>query len=173
MLELAGEVADGAALNWCSAEQVASSRARIAAGEKRAGRAPGTTRLAEYVRICVDDDEEAARRAFTRALLGYARDGGGEAGRARLGYRAHFERMGFGEALNQLDALEARGASEEALIDAFPPELALRVGYFGKPAGARRAFLALADGLDVAIVRVVSTRPGLAATLLALEACRG
>ena len=72
MLALAGEVADGAALNWCSSERVAWSRERVAEGAAGVGRDPGEVRLAEYIRICVDDDVEVARSAYVRSLMGYA-----------------------------------------------------------------------------------------------------
>ena len=72
MLTLAGEAADGAALNWCTPEQVAASREIVAKGAQAAGRDPSEVAMIEYIRICVDDDVDAARRAFTKALMGYA-----------------------------------------------------------------------------------------------------
>ena len=63
MLRLAGKQYDGAALNWCSADQVPWSREHVAAGAMRAGRQPSDVRIHEYVRVCIDEDEEAARRA--------------------------------------------------------------------------------------------------------------
>jgi hypothetical protein len=47
----------------------------------------------------------------------------------------------------------------------------LRVGYFGKPAGARVAFLKLAEGLDTAVVRVVASRPGVDSVAAVMRAC--
>ena len=72
MLSLAGEAADGAALNWCTPEQVAVSRATVTKGAQAAGRDPSEITMIEYIRICVDDDVDAARRAYTKALMGYA-----------------------------------------------------------------------------------------------------
>jgi alkanesulfonate monooxygenase SsuD/methylene tetrahydromethanopterin reductase-like flavin-dependent oxidoreductase (luciferase family) len=72
MLALAGEASDGAALNWCTPEQIAASREIVANGALKAGRAPNEVAMIEYIRICVDDDEDTARRAFTKALMGYA-----------------------------------------------------------------------------------------------------
>ena len=46
-----------------------------------------------------------------------------------------------------------------------------KVGYFGPAAGAKVAFLKIAEGLDTAIVRVVAARPGIDATLGAMRAC--
>ena len=40
MLRLAGEIADGVCLNWCTPAQIAWSRERIAEGAERVGRDP-------------------------------------------------------------------------------------------------------------------------------------
>ena len=170
MLALAGEAADGAALNWCTPEQVAASRTIVADGARAAGRDPGEVAMIEYIRICVDDDVDAARRAFTKALMGYALAQPGT--KKTLGYRGHFARMGFDEALTELEDRRDRGASETELIDAFPVDLARLVGYFGPASGAAAAFSRLAKGLDTAIVRVVAARPGLASITDVMEACR-
>jgi alkanesulfonate monooxygenase SsuD/methylene tetrahydromethanopterin reductase-like flavin-dependent oxidoreductase (luciferase family) len=72
MLTLAGEASDAAALNWCTPEQVAASRETVAAGARGARRDPSEIAMVEYIRICVDDDVEAARRGYVKALMGYA-----------------------------------------------------------------------------------------------------
>ena len=173
MLRLSGELSDGAALNWCTPEQIAWSRERIAEGAARASRAPAEVRVAEYIRICVDDDEVVARRAFARSVMGYALGDRVPTERERaLGYRAHFERMGFTEALAELDGMRGRGASSDEVADAFPSELLRRVGYYGPAAGAAEAFRGLAEGLDTAIVRVVATRPGVDSVRSVMDACR-
>ena len=171
MLRLAGEASDGACLNWCSPEQIAWSRRRIAEGAKKAGRDASGVKVVEYIRMCVDEDEDAARRALARATLGYAMARQGA--RKDQGYRAHFARMGFDEALTDLEARRERGASDAELADAFPPELLLRTSYFGSPGGAAAAFRRLADGLDVAIVRIVPARPGAEAVANVMRACIG
>jgi alkanesulfonate monooxygenase SsuD/methylene tetrahydromethanopterin reductase-like flavin-dependent oxidoreductase (luciferase family) len=171
MLRLGGETAEGVCLNWCSAEQIPWSRARIAEGAAKAGRDPSSIRVVEYIRVCIDDDEDQARRAFTRAVMGYALGRAAPGGRP-AGYRAHFERMGFADALATLDDMRAKGAAADELIDAFPAELLRMVGYYGRADGAARAFKALSEGLDVAIVRVVAARPGLDAVRAVMEACR-
>lgn len=170
MLTLAGEASDGAALNWCTPEQVAASRELVANGARTAGRDPSEVAMIEYIRICVDDDVDAARRAYTKALIGYAlaRPGANK----EFGYRGHFARMGFDEALTDLEHRRDRGASPEELIDAFPVELAKLVGYFGPTSGAAAAFRHLADGLDTAIVRVVPARPGLDSITAVMDACQ-
>jgi alkanesulfonate monooxygenase SsuD/methylene tetrahydromethanopterin reductase-like flavin-dependent oxidoreductase (luciferase family) len=170
MLRLAGSHADGAALNWCSPEQIAWSRERVVEGARRAGRDPADIQLVEYIRICVDEDEDAARRAYTRAIMGYAMARPDTS--KEQGYRAHFARMGFDEELTELEARRDRGASEDEVIDAFPRELLLAVGYFGNAAGAAAAFRRLAVGLDTALVRIVPARPGKEAVMNVIEACR-
>ncbi len=169
MLRLAGEVADGACLNWCNPRQIAWSRRRIAEGAKRAGRDPSQVTVHEYIRVCVDEDVAAARRAYARATLGYAMARPGAS--KDQGYRAHFTRMGFDAALSDLEARRERGASDDEIADVCPDELLLAVGYFGTAAGAGAAFRRLAEGLDVAVVRVVPARPGVDAVLATLRAC--
>ncbi|MFH1140894.1 MAG: LLM class flavin-dependent oxidoreductase [Chloroflexota bacterium] len=173
MLRLGGERADGVDLNWCTPEQIAWSRERVAEGAARTGRDPSSVTVAEYIRVCVDDDVELARQAFVRNMLGYALGRHGAGPRERnLGYRAHFERMGFTQSLAQLDDMRNGGAALPQLVNAFPCEMAQRVGYFGQAAGAARAFRSLAQGLDIAIVRVVAARPGVEHVLATLRAGR-
>ena len=66
-------------------------------------------------------------------------------------YRAHFERMGWTDDLRKIDDLRRSKAPVEEVVDAFPAEMLLSVGYFGKAEGARAHFTRLADGLDNAI----------------------
>jgi len=173
MLRLAGELADGVCLNWCTPEQIAWSRERIAEGAMRANRDPQHVQVVEYIRVCVDHDVEVARRAFARSTMGYALGQWVPTERERqLGYRAHFERMGYTAALAELDQMRQQGATPDEVADAFPPELLQRVGYYGAPEGAAAAFRRLAEGLDVAIVRVIAARPSIASVLTALHACR-
>ena len=170
MLRLAGEQYDGAALNWCSAEHVRWSRARVRAGALAAGRDPADVCIHEYIRVCVDDDQEAARRAFAKMVMTYALAGPG-ADKTK-GYRAHFARMGFDDALTDLESRRDSGTTEDELARIFPDELLRRVGYWGRPEGAREAFLRLAGGLDIAVVRLVPARRNdLAAVRAAMTAC--
>lgn len=173
MLRLSGELADGVCLNWCTPEQIAWSRERIAEGAARVGRDPKSVQVVAYIRVCVDDDVEVARRAFAQATMGYALGQQVPTARERqLGYRAHFERMGYTAVLAELDQMRRQGAAPDAVAAAFPPELLQRVGYYGTAEGAARAFRRLAEGLDVAIVRVVAARPGIESVLAVLRACQ-
>ena len=169
MLRLAGEASDGAALNWCSPEQIAWSRRRVAEGAKKAGRNPAEIKVVEYIRVCVDEDVDAARRVLAKATLGYAMARPGAS--KTQGYRAHFTRMGFDDVLTDLEARREKGATDDELAEAFPPELLARTSVFGTPATAAGEFKRLAKGLDVAIVRVVLARPGVDAVRQTMRAC--
>ena len=58
------------------------------------------------------------------------------------------------------------------LVDSLPTELHRTVGYFGPPAGAAAALSRLAQGLDEAMVRIITVRPGdLDACLATVRAC--
>lgn len=173
MLNLAGELADGACLNWCSPEQIAWSRERIEEGTAKAGRSPSDVKVVEYIRICVDDDVDVARRALAKSTMGYALGATVPTERERqLGYRAHFERMGFTKELGELDEMRKKGASSDDVADAFPSEILKTVAYFGTADGAAQEFKRLAQGLDTAIVRVVAARPGIDSTRAVMEACK-
>src|SRR5215467_13103664 len=140
MLGVAGELADGVLLNWCSPEWVGWSRTRVERAAAAAGRpAP---EVVEYIRTSVDPDAALARSTLGTAALQYA-----------LGpnaYRRHFERMGFGA---ELDGLERSGGEPGA-------DLLAASGAAGAPGDVRPQFDRLADGLDLAIVRVLVTSPG-------------
>jgi alkanesulfonate monooxygenase SsuD/methylene tetrahydromethanopterin reductase-like flavin-dependent oxidoreductase (luciferase family) len=171
MLKLAGEVADGVSLNWCSAEQVPQSRKLAAEGARRAGRDPSEINISEYIRICVDDDIQVAKRSYARAVMGYAMGRGTDSKGRPQGYRAHFERMGFARQLAEVDKMREKGATPEEVVDAFPDDVLRAVGYYGPAEGAAKAFKRLGENLDTAIVRVVAARPGLESVRAVMEAC--
>jgi alkanesulfonate monooxygenase SsuD/methylene tetrahydromethanopterin reductase-like flavin-dependent oxidoreductase (luciferase family) len=140
MLHLAGEVGDGAALNWCSTEQVKDARTEVTKAASRANRPVPV--IAEYVRTAVDPDVALARATLSSAMLQYA-----------LGppqYRRHFERKGFAAELQELEG--GHQAPSEAFLAAS--------GAYGRPGEVRAQFEGLAAGLDLAIVRVLVTKPG-------------
>jgi alkanesulfonate monooxygenase SsuD/methylene tetrahydromethanopterin reductase-like flavin-dependent oxidoreductase (luciferase family) len=130
MLRLAGEIADGALLNWATPPRIATSRALVAEGAARAGRDPGEISTTMYVRVCIDDDVTAARQ------------------------------MGFDDVLRELEGRRDRGESLAQLVDAAPDELLRAVGYFGPAAQAPTAFARLSAGLDETIVRIITARSG-------------
>jgi alkanesulfonate monooxygenase SsuD/methylene tetrahydromethanopterin reductase-like flavin-dependent oxidoreductase (luciferase family) len=140
MLDLAGEVGAGASLNWCSTEQVKEARTEVTKAASRASRPVPV--IAEYVRTAVDPDVALARATLSSAMLQYA-----------LGpphYRRHFERKGFAAELKELEG--GHRAPSDGLLAAS--------GAYGSPGEVRAQFEGLASGLDLAIVRVLVTRPG-------------
>jgi len=159
MLRLSGETADGALLNWATPERIAVSRKQIDAGAARAGRGPGTVPMTMYIRVCIDDDVAAARRAFGAQVLGYAMGAPGLPPGA--GYRGLFAQMGFDAELTELEHRRDGGTAMPELVDAAPEEMLQAVGYYGPAAPAPAAFARLSAGLDEAIVRIITARPGL------------
>jgi alkanesulfonate monooxygenase SsuD/methylene tetrahydromethanopterin reductase-like flavin-dependent oxidoreductase (luciferase family) len=168
MLRLAGELADGALLNWATPDRIGESRRLVEEGAAKAGRDRAEVQMTMYVRACVDDDVAAARQAFGAQVLGYGLAAPGTP--LTAGYRGLFAQMGFGEVISELEDRRSRGETMAALVSAAPDELLTAVGYFGPAAGAPAAFARLSQGLDETIVRVVTARPGLAPVVAAMEA---
>jgi alkanesulfonate monooxygenase SsuD/methylene tetrahydromethanopterin reductase-like flavin-dependent oxidoreductase (luciferase family) len=168
MLRLAGETADGALLNWATPERIATSRYEVDKGAARADRAPGAVPLTMYIRVCIDDDLAAARLAFGTQVLGYALGRPGIPKTA--GYRGLFASMGFDAELTELEQRRDRGAAVPELVGAVPDEMLAAVGYYGPAGPAPAAFARLSAGLDEAMVRVVTARPGLEPVVEAMAA---
>jgi alkanesulfonate monooxygenase SsuD/methylene tetrahydromethanopterin reductase-like flavin-dependent oxidoreductase (luciferase family) len=169
MLHLAGELCDGVSLNWTAPSMRSWVREEVAKGAAKAGRDPSAVRITEYIRVCIDDDVEAARKAFVRAFMGYAL---ARAGAPKTsGYRGHFIRMGYDDVLNKIEERRDAGASEAELVDMFPPEFLREMGYFGPASGAPEALARLSEGLNLAIVRIVGVRPGMEAARAVMTAC--
>jgi hypothetical protein len=69
--------------------------------------------------------------------------------------------MGFDDDLRELEARRDRGESMPQLVAAAPDAMLQAVGYYGPAAGAPAAFARLSSGLDEAVVRIITARPGL------------
>ncbi len=135
MLAVAGELADGVCLNWCTPAHVIWSRKLVEQAAHAAGR--DTPRITAYIRTAVDPDADEARSLLLRNSLRYA-----------LGapaYRRHFERMGIAEGLLRFnDRTELPTAT-----------LAATVGAAGAPGEVRGQVERLGLGLELAIVRIL------------------
>ena len=97
-VRLAGEVADGVLLNWCTPERVAQAVAEVHEGATAAGRVPDEITVGVYVRASIQEEEAGALEAVRVAAAEYA------------GYRAYarqFERMGLGEEAGRAAAAHA------------------------------------------------------------------
>jgi len=71
MLELAGEIGDGVAVNLLPVEALAPTRAHLAAGARRAGKDPAQLEIVCRQQVLVTEDRTAARDLFRTALTGY------------------------------------------------------------------------------------------------------
>jgi alkanesulfonate monooxygenase SsuD/methylene tetrahydromethanopterin reductase-like flavin-dependent oxidoreductase (luciferase family) len=98
MLALAGEVADGVIMNWCTPERVREARELLDRAARAAGRVPGDVTLSVYVRACLGMEEAALPplREMTGQYAGIPH------------YRRQMERMGLGrEAAAAVQAMSA------------------------------------------------------------------
>ena len=86
------------------------------------------------------------------------------------GYRGLFTQMGFDAELRELEARRDNGTPLAELVDDAPDEMLHAVGYYGPAGPAPAAFARLSAGLDEAIVRVITARPGLAPVREAMAA---
>ena len=71
MLELAGEIGDGVAVNLFPVEALARMREHIAIGAQRIGRDPKALEIVCRHQVMVTNDRQAARELFRSALTGY------------------------------------------------------------------------------------------------------
>lgn len=71
MLELAGEIGDGVAINLLPVEAVRPSREHLAVGARRAGKDPAMLEVVCRQQIVVTDDKAQARELFRSGLTGY------------------------------------------------------------------------------------------------------
>jgi alkanesulfonate monooxygenase SsuD/methylene tetrahydromethanopterin reductase-like flavin-dependent oxidoreductase (luciferase family) len=172
MLRLAGELADGVVLAYCTPESIAWSREQIADGARRAGREPSAIRVTESIPVVVDRDVERARRTLAHSMLDVALGPRVALERRRkLGYRGQLERLGFADALAKLDRLREQEAPREALIDAIPEAMLRVAGYYGPGEAAASTLARSRAGLDLAIVRVTAARYSMASARSVVEAC--
>ena len=168
MLRAGAECADGVLPSFATPEYTRWVGDALIDGATRVGRDPAEVKIAMYVRVCVDRDEQAARLAFGTQVLSYAlrRPGANPA----AAYRGHFSRLGFEPTLLELEARRDAGAPVTELVDVAPDELLRAVGYYGPPEGAADEYRRLSEGLDETIVRVIAARPGLEPVLATLRA---
>lgn len=130
MTQLAGAVADGVILNWCTPERVAAAREQIARGAERAGRDPAGVTVVTFVRACLAHDEGHAAAALEAAAAQYA---------AMPTYARQFATMGLEDAPPRAiaDAVTVRGERGPALerLGAYAEAGADVVAVYPVPAG--------------------------------------
>lgn len=153
---LAGEVADGALLNWCTPERVAFAQAEVARGAEAAGRDPGSITMAVYVRSWVGQDAVAAIDVLKAAAGEYA---------GYPAYARQFEQLGMGAEASSAAAAVRAGRPEDA-----PDVLVHAFTAFGDRAPERLDAYRQA-GADLVLVYPVAVgdpAPSIEATLRAL-----
>ncbi|MEX1165078.1 MAG: LLM class flavin-dependent oxidoreductase [Nitriliruptor sp.] len=124
MLQLAGSAADGVLLNWSSTGEVARAGERVRAARGAAGRDPDDAQVVTYVRVAVADDRDAAVAALAREIATYA---------ALPAYAAHFERQGFGDAVERVKAAHKAGADAAGKAEALGADALGQLGWAGTP----------------------------------------
>lgn len=112
MLALAGAIADGVIMNWCTPDRVATARRILDEAGEGAGREPGTVTVSVYVRASLGLEEAVAVEGLREMTGRYA---------AVPHYRRQMEAMGLGEEANAASRAFRSGRSgdvPEALVRA-------------------------------------------------------
>lgn len=141
-VRLAGEVADGVLLNWCTPERVAEAATQARAAADAAGRDPGELVVAVYLRANLAGDRDAASAAMRAAAGEYA---------SYPSYARQFERMGLGAAAAAAAAAHhaGRGAGATDAADTLVRAVALGLD----PEASRTRLAAYRDaGADLPVV---------------------
>lgn len=128
MLEVCGEVAQGAILTWSTLDFARSAAAHVATGAQRAGRTAADVEIASLLGCALGADLDEARRRLKPGVALYA------------GYFPRYNRLlaesGFAEAAAAIGAAWARG-DREAAIRLVPDALVDAVALVGSPARCR------------------------------------
>ena len=156
-MRLAGEIADGVLLNWCTPERIAFARARIAEGAEAAGRDPSEVAVSVYVRAWVGavGDEMKAISALKAIAGQYA---------SFPSYRRQFDEMGLGPQASVAGQAHRAGRPEDV------PEVLVRAVCAVGDRARERVEAFREGGADLPIVYPVATADAAASvrgTLLA------
>ena len=127
MMELAGEVADGALITWANPDYLRVAREHIAIGAKRAGRNPDDIELAGYVRVAVEEDLDLLRPTLQVEIARYC---------SRPFYQAYFRQAGFEEESDAITEAWNWG-DPEAAAAAVTDKMARNLSVFGTPEQCR------------------------------------
>ena len=156
MLRLAGEVSDGALLNWIGSAAVPSALAHVAAG---AGGEP--RRNAVFVRVCVTSDVDAARAWARREVMGYV---------IVPAYRRAFGVQGWASVCADAMALWDAG-DRKAAAASLPDEFVDTLCLAGSASSVRERFDAFrAAGVDEPVAFLYSGQREVPAIVAELEA---
>jgi len=107
MLEICGEIGQGAILTWCTLDHAAEAAAAVGLGARNAGRDPADVDVASLLPCAVSDDREAARNLMRMPIASYA-------GRFPR-YRKLMIDAGFPEEIEDVRVAWQEGRTQEAL----------------------------------------------------------
>ncbi len=143
-MRLAGEIADGVILNWCTPERVGVAKQELRQGAEAAGRDPADVTVAVYVRASLGAGNVASMRALQTAAGEYA---------SYPAYARQFALMGLEESSLLAAAAHAAGRPEEV-----PEDLVRAVALIGEPYAARARVEAFREaGADLPVIYPVAT----------------
>ena len=141
MLEVCGEISQGAILTWCTLDHAEAAARHVAIGARNAGRAPDDVEVASLLPCAVSDNRDAARDLMRQPIASYA-------GRFPR-YRKLMIDAGFPEEIEEVRVSWQQGRTQEAL-DLVPGGLIDKIGLVGtadevrqKLAGYREAGITL------------------------------
>jgi len=150
MLELAGEIGDGVAVNLFPAEALPKMLGHVAAGAQRAGKDPAQLEVVCRHQVLVTDDKAGARELFRAALTGYF---------ATPVYNKFAAWYGFAEEAAMIDKgfkTGDRALTRKGMTDRFVDSL----GIFGSLDECRERIAAfVAAGVTTTIVSVLAFDP--------------
>lgn len=150
MLQTAGEVGDGAFLNFLPLGSVERVLEQVRAGERAAGKQPGSVEtLCRF--FCLAGDVEQTRGLARRMFCAYA---------TVPVYEQFFRWLGHGEAIDPM--IEAwRGGDRKRALQLAPGDLVEQIFVLGEPADQRaRLEQYVAKGVDVPVLFIVPQGPG-------------
>lgn len=136
-VRLAGRIADGVLLNWCTPERVAEAASAVHDAAAEAGRDPAAVTIAVYVRARLGDEPEAGLQALRRAASEYA---------SYPAYARQFALMGLGAEAEAAAAAHGAGRPQDV-----PDALIRAIAIVGQD-GPQRLRSYREAGADVPIV---------------------
>ena len=161
MLEICGEIADGALLTWCTVEHAGRAVEHVDVGATRARRGPGDVEVATLLPCAVSADRRVARDGMRSPIASYA---------ARFPrYRRLMAEAGFRDEVEEVRDAWRMGEVQRAL-ELVPTDLIDRIALVGPPDECRRR---IQDYRQVGTLPIISPRmSGPEAKTQAMQAIR-
>ncbi len=157
MLELAGEIGDGVAVNLLPVAAMGPTRAHLAVGAARAGKDPASLEMVCRHQVLVTDDKAGARELFRTALTGYFATPVYNQYAAWYGFEEEAETIAAG--FKAGDRARTRQGMSDRLIDA--------IAIFGSLEECKERIAAyVAAGVDTTAISVLSFDPAVFAKVI-------